>query len=504
MNAVLHLHAFVLQGSTDTLRGTLLADDIDTAEWGTATAVINQQVAINTVSVVAGDRIVLEVGYQAQNTSATSFTGTIRYGGTSATDLSATPGSTTGVTTDSPWVDFSDDTGVLRAGVALSPTTPPADTAAATDTLVALSRTTTGADTAAATDSARATVTKTAADVAAATDSPPTWVAQRQRAVADTALVLDNVVAVLTHSEIQDRQFVLGEGLTDVSYPWIPFGFGQAIVVEKFDPGAAEDRTQDVLSPVADVRYFGTDRKTPPTWGFNLYTNVESESEALGWADDFEAVWDREDLRSTPGAVVPLRYSLGGRIRRVYGRPGNFAAVDSPTLRTGRLDIVCDFRLSENTFYDDNLQGVSLGMRPSARAGLTFPITFPISFQTEGAPRQETMVIGGSRPTWIDVLFYGASVDPWILISGGPKNVAYRWGLRGEVALGQTVRMSGKPWQQGLLRSDGAWVPGMLDPRARLSQLRLYPGTYTVLLGGYGSSSTAKADVSWRNAYGSM
>jgi hypothetical protein len=44
----------------------------------------------------------------------------------------------------------------------------------------------------------------------------------------------------------------------------------------------------------------------------------------------------------------------------------------------------------------------------------------------------------------------------------------------------------------------------MLDPRARLSQLRLYPGTYTVLLGGYGSSSTAKADVSWRNAYGSM
>lgn len=328
------------------------------------------------------------------------------------------------------------------------------------------------------------------------------------RGAADQVVILDSVSVEFVRPDIDNYQFVLAEDPQDPVNEWLPFGFGETVVVESFDAGSAEDRTQDIDSSVADIRYFGTDRKTPPTWGFNLYTNVEDEGEALGWASHMEAVWDREDIRNNPGTVVPLRYKLANRIRRVYGRPGNFTAITT-FARTGRVDMVCDFRLAENTFYDDSLQTVSVGLRPSTRAGLTFPMTFPMQFATPGVPRSETLVIGGKRSTWVDLTFYGSVQDPWIQIQPVPKppkpvTPTYRWGLRGTLAGGQSVRMSGLPWQQGLLRSDGAWVPGMLDPRARLSQLRFAPGTYTVTMGGFGNTSQAKTEISWRDAYGSI
>jgi hypothetical protein len=373
----------------------------------------------------------------------------------------------------------------------------PADTAGATDTVTrSIGYQRTAADTADATDTVTAARGKSLTDTSAASDAV-TMVAARSRTLADVAVTTDQVTAVWSHSEIQDFQFVLSEGPSDSTNPWVPFGLGQTIVVANFDPGSAEDRTQDVLSPVADIRYFGTDRKTPPTWAFDLYTDVQDAGEALGWAANFEALWDREDVRSTPGKVLPLRYAVAGRVRRVYGRPGNFATI--PTyMRTGRVDIVADFRLAENTYYDDSQTILTIGLRPSTRTGLTFPLTFPLTFQTAGAPRQEQLTVGGTRSTWVDLTFYGEVQDPWVQIGN------YRWGLRGTVADGQSIRMSGSPWQQGLLRSDGVWVPGMLDPRARLSALRLPPGEYTASMGGFGSTSNARVEVAWRNAYGSM
>lgn len=85
-NDVLHIHAWVTVGDSDTVRGTLLADFVDTTEWasGGASAVsglVMPQQSITTVNALAGDRIVIEIGYQAQNTVTTSFTGTLKIGG---------------------------------------------------------------------------------------------------------------------------------------------------------------------------------------------------------------------------------------------------------------------------------------------------------------------------------------------------------------------------------------------------------------------------------------
>lgn len=110
------IHAFVTVGDSDTVRGTLLANYTGTAVWPTTAAggsVTNQ--AVTSVAVQAGDRLVIEVGYQATNTSATSYTGTLYYGAAGTTDLANTA---TTVTTDPGWVELSTGDGLFSAPTA--------------------------------------------------------------------------------------------------------------------------------------------------------------------------------------------------------------------------------------------------------------------------------------------------------------------------------------------------------------------------------------------------
>lgn len=114
MNAYFRIHIYVLAGSTDTVRGTLYANGVPSsgvaaAEWYQATSGGQGRdtgvMELTAVAVQPGDRIVCEIGYQAQNTSTTSFTGTLYYGGTGTGVLDAND---TAVTTDPGWIDFSD------------------------------------------------------------------------------------------------------------------------------------------------------------------------------------------------------------------------------------------------------------------------------------------------------------------------------------------------------------------------------------------------------------
>jgi hypothetical protein len=387
------------------------------------------------------------------------------------------------------------------------------DTAAATDSVVyGWGRTrAAGPDPAAATDSVTYEFGKgaVAADSAAATDQA-SRVMQMQRGPIDVVRVGETVTFQFSRADIEDFQFVLSEGPQDTHTPWVPFGLGQTVVAATFNPGTAEDRRQDVLSPVADVRWMGVDVRTPPTWEFDLYTDIDYDpahpevapQQAMEWAEVMEDVWNNEEVRSTPNAAVPLRYKLNGRMRRVYGRPGNFTLVPN-FLRTGRVHMLCDFRLTEHTYYDDKEETVLIRTVPSttSQGGVTFPITFPMTIGSQGdSPRVEQMVIAGRRPTWVDVTFFGPCIDPWIEIGG------VRWGLRGAIEGGmeRAVTMSGKPWSAGVRRADGLWLPGMLGPQARLSQLRLPRGTYSVKYGAYDPAGTSYATVAWRGAHGTM
>lgn len=82
-NAYLHVHLFVLQGQTDTLRGTLYADLIDGQEVSSDTLTAGQGFSgtMTEVEALAGDTVVLEVGMRC-SAAATDHMLDVFYGGT--------------------------------------------------------------------------------------------------------------------------------------------------------------------------------------------------------------------------------------------------------------------------------------------------------------------------------------------------------------------------------------------------------------------------------------
>lgn len=78
------VHAWISQGDTDSLRGTLLSQFEDsTGEWpttGTGCGFGDGPQALTDVAVTEGDRLVIELGYVAQNATASTRTGTIWFG----------------------------------------------------------------------------------------------------------------------------------------------------------------------------------------------------------------------------------------------------------------------------------------------------------------------------------------------------------------------------------------------------------------------------------------
>jgi hypothetical protein len=77
-----HVHIYVTQGDSDSVRATLLSDYIESSEWSVSTtadgrAFASAQAVNQAIS--DGDRLVLEIGYRALNTSSTSYTGYISY-----------------------------------------------------------------------------------------------------------------------------------------------------------------------------------------------------------------------------------------------------------------------------------------------------------------------------------------------------------------------------------------------------------------------------------------
>ena len=102
-----YIHVFVTQGDTDTVRGTLLANyaDPNTNEWGTTALgkALTAAQSLSAVSALTGDRIVVEIGYRSRNTTTSTRTGTLYYGG-NGSDLISGGAAAGGVA----YFDFSD------------------------------------------------------------------------------------------------------------------------------------------------------------------------------------------------------------------------------------------------------------------------------------------------------------------------------------------------------------------------------------------------------------
>jgi hypothetical protein len=338
---------------------------------------------------------------------------------------------------------------------------------------------------------------RTMTDSAAITDSV-TWRATVFKERVDRIPTSDHLTWELITPEISDYQFVM-----PTVGPRVVLGRGETIVVERFVPAYGEGRNQDQDAPNGGHRAFGVDERTAGVWTFELFTDTPNAKQALEWVELMAQAWDAPHIRRTPSAVVPLQYKRAGQLRRVYGRPRNFQAPPGTLIQNGRMPITAEFHLVEDLFYEDAEQSVGVGMTPTPtgaqrKSGFRFPVRFPIrstEIPGQGRARTEMITIGGRQPTPAVISIIGPVVNPWVKI--GERT----WGLRGEVASGETIHLSGLPWAQTVFSSDGVFRPDMLDPRARLAHLKLEPGSHPLTFGGFDTSGSARAVVRWRNAY---
>jgi hypothetical protein len=117
------IHIWFTVGNTDTLRATYVNSFVGSTAFATTlTAFSYNSGTATAVTIQQGDRMVIEMGFNAANTggSGTPYTGTLQIGGTAA-DLATT--GTTGVTTNSPWIEWP-----AGSDAALADYTPPAAT----------------------------------------------------------------------------------------------------------------------------------------------------------------------------------------------------------------------------------------------------------------------------------------------------------------------------------------------------------------------------------------
>jgi len=99
---------YLIDGAGD-LKSTLLAQTTDNTEFVTAytNRTVLASVALSSQSCAAGDRIVVETGYYANNTKTTSYTGGVAYGADSSLSDLPVNDSTTGNYLG--WIEFSQD-----------------------------------------------------------------------------------------------------------------------------------------------------------------------------------------------------------------------------------------------------------------------------------------------------------------------------------------------------------------------------------------------------------
>lgn len=96
-----HIYAYVTAGDSDTVRGTIVSDYLESTanEFGTSATTAGR--ALTSAQAIAlaildGDRLVVEIGYAARNAVTTSYTGTLHYGTQLSTDGSSAPDLTAG------------------------------------------------------------------------------------------------------------------------------------------------------------------------------------------------------------------------------------------------------------------------------------------------------------------------------------------------------------------------------------------------------------------------
>lgn len=278
------------------------------------------------------------------------------------------------------------------------------------------------------------------------------------------------------------------------------FGIGAEVNVREFDPGEFDRLTQDSQNTRRGVTGFGRDVPGAMTWVWESHADKEDVAEALDVLDRFSGAWIWDEGARNPGELTAIRYRVGDRYRRVFGRPRRYAAPPSNLILNGFVPITHDFQCVDMFTYDDEVSQVNIPYLSDATGGgFTFPTTFPIStLPSEGTGSGQVSVTGSVRAYPV-IRFQG----PWT----NPLLQTDDWSLRwqGSIANGDWVEIDTRPWKLTVMNSDGGSALEGLDRRTWLEDLWFAPNSRPqISLGGTSASGSAAAIVSWRNTWTSF
>lgn len=282
------------------------------------------------------------------------------------------------------------------------------------------------------------------------------------------------------------------------------FGLGCDVEVEAsgFRPAGLDWRVGDV--EFRDSVMPGRDYASPGSWSWSLFTNGQTEQDAMSSLAALQGVWRNRSGARVTSSVKALRYSLAGRTRVVYGRPRRWTPSFDNRYMNGMVAIEADFRLVDGRSYGDELQVAEALISPAISGGFDVPFEVPLVTNAPSSDeRPGAFVVEGDAPAPALVRIYGPVLNPAVRIIGT------EWQARAalpDVVIGddEWIEIDSRPWVMAAYRNDGSPVSGKMGRSTRLSDLHLPPDSYEVVLEGNDITGTARATVSWRNAYDAL
>lgn len=288
------------------------------------------------------------------------------------------------------------------------------------------------------------------------------------------------------------------------NYQWelggVVFGYDQPVDHEtNVAPPDASMRTQDQPNPNGDGMTMGVDYTEPGVWQFQLFTNGETEADALASLEQLRMAWRGDAYRKLPGKATELRYRLNGRTRVVFGRPRRFSAPLAVEYLGGRIDITADFQTVSDLFFDDLEESIWVDHREPETGGFVTPVTAPLSTIWSEVSQPHVFTVGGIMPTPAVIEFHGPLDDSGLLIDGKPF-IAFQQDIPADTV----VTVDARPWVTAVSRADEGGVAGLLSPRSRMPRMLLEPGAHSATLLGSSPTGTGRARVRWRGAHPSV
>lgn len=273
------------------------------------------------------------------------------------------------------------------------------------------------------------------------------------------------------------------------------FSFGGragAVLVEGWDRGEGGVRVQDVEAPGRAAILVGRDLPAPPSWTFELATNVSNVDEADALVSQMGRLW-RSERWQRPGVVGELRYRVGSSERLVVGRPRRFTPPNGDVrAQLGAARFMCDFQLTDPRSFSDTVSQVSLTLVPESSGGLIAPLIAPLTGVARGGVRAGVVNVGGTAPAPVRVAFHGPVSNPVVFTD------EWEIGLTGNLAWDVEITVDALTGE--VFNQDGASVGGRLTRRTRLRKAALSPGPQEIRFTGADATGTATATVSWRDA----